>query len=381
MNRGKTCCRMIDWEEIGVVAFYAYFAMNVLMKAFCYDHGTGIYKCLLAFALVFWLIKLVTTKYRLREVFWIAVIIAVGVMLAVITKQNTWLLLFMTIAAMKNCRFSLLIQLAVCIRVIALLVLVAGSALGIYNIGYEMTLNSDYVGTAVYSFGMNEPNTAYLAVFLTLLLLLYYNYERLNIWWFVGTSAAALIFYKWTFCRTGVLVFFFCWLLIIYEKLIRNHKAKCLLACSVPVGGILSLGTMLFYDGENSLMHLMNHLVSGRIYIMNTYYMDQGISLLPRTQQTFYASYHGLIDNAYMFVFLYGGVIVALFFFVLVCMTLVKLYRQRHYKELVMIGAMALYGVLEQFVMNGFMNPFMLLCGILLYPGLLGGEDKNAITE
>lgn len=114
---------------------------------------------------------------------------------------------------------------------------------------------------------------------------------------------------------------------------------------------------------------------------MNTYYLDQGISLLPRTQQTFYASYHGLIDNAYMFVFLYGGVIVALFFFVLVCMTLVKLYRQGHYKELVMMGALALYGVLEQFVMNGFMNPFILLCGILLYPDLLENHDKSNITD
>ena len=34
-------------------------------------------------------------------------------------------------------------------------------------------------------------------------------------------------------------------------------------------------------------------------------------------------------------------------------------------------GAFALYGVLEQFVLNGFMNPFILLTGILLYPGLL----------
>ena len=39
-----------------------------------------------------------------------------------------------------------------------------------------------------------------------------------------------------------------------------------------------------------------------------------------------------------------------------------------------MITAFALYGVLEQFVMNGFMNPFILLCGILLYPDIL---DQN----
>ena len=128
---------------------------------------------------------------------------------------------------------------------------------------------------------------------------------------------------------------------------------------------------MLFYNGGNSFMHLMNHFVSGRIYIMNSYYIDQGIALLPRTQEIFYASYHGLIDNTYMFVLLYCGVIVALFFFALVALTLLQLYKRGHYKELVFIAAMALYGVLEQFVMNGFMNPFILLCGILLFPGIL----------
>lgn len=381
MNRIKTFCRTADWENIGIVAFYAYFAINMLMKSFCYDSGTRIYKLFLIFAMGFWAVKILTTKYTLREVFWIAVLLAVGVLLAATTKQNTWLFLFLTIIAMKNCRFRVLIQLAVIIRTISLVLLVGGSLLGIYDIGYAVTLNSDYVGTAVYSFAMNEPNTAYLAVFLTLLLLLYYNYERLNFWWFLGTSAVAIGFYEVTFCRTGVAVFLFCWVLIIFDKVVKNKRIKALLTLSVPAGALLSLVTMLFYNGENSLMHLLNHFVSGRIYIMNTYYLDQGISLFPRTQQTFFSSYHGLIDNVYMYVFIYGGVVVALFFFALVCMTLVKLYRKEHYKDLVMIGALALYGVLEQFVMNGFMNPFILLCGILLYPDLLDDDDKKAIMD
>ena len=36
-----------------------------------------------------------------------------------------------------------------------------------------------------------------------------------------------------------------------------------------------------------------------------------------------------------------------------------------------MLSVFALYGIMEQFVLNGFMNPFVLLCGILLYPDLL----------
>ena len=164
--------------------------------------------------------------------------------------------------------------------------------------------------------------------------------------------------------------FFFVWALIIFEKIAKD-RWKVVLALSVPVGAVFSLCTMLFYDGGNSVMRLLNHLVSGRIYIMSSYYKTQGVSLIPRAQELFYGQYYGLIDNTYMFVFLYCGAIVALFFLWCVTKTLFRLYRGGYYKELVMIAAFALYGVLEQFIMNGFMNPFVLLCGILLYPDLL----------
>ena len=82
---------------MGVAAFYGYFAINILMKALAYDHGDNIYKFFFIFAMSFWAIKIVTTRYTLREIAWIAVLLALGLGLSVTTKQNTWLLLFMTI--------------------------------------------------------------------------------------------------------------------------------------------------------------------------------------------------------------------------------------------------------------------------------------------
>ena len=78
---------------------------------------------------------------------------------------------------------------------------------------------------------------------------------------------------------------------------------------------------------------------------------------------------------------LYCGWIVALFFFALVSWMLLRLYRQGYYKELVMLGTLALYGVLEQFVMNGFMNPFILLGAILLYPDILTSEEQSRCNQ
>lgn len=375
MSTVRTFFKNADWKQIGVVAFYAYFAINILMKAFSYDHGDNIYKWFFYTALIFWGIKMITTTYTMREIFWIAAMFGIGMMLSVIAKQNMWLLTIMTVVAMKNCRFSVITQIAVWLRAAGVVILVGGSLLGIFNIGEQTKLDSGYVEQHVYGFAMGEPNTAFLTVFLALLLVLYYNYEKLNVIWCGVTALIALFFYKVTFCRTGVLVFFFCWALIFFEKLVKNKKIKALLVCSVPVGAVFSLVTTIFYNGNHALLYKINHLVSGRVYIMNTYFKDQGLSLLPRTQEIFYTSYHGLIDNSYMHVTFYGGILVAALFFWLIMKTMFKLYRMECYKELVMIGTLALYGVLEQFVLNGFMNIFILLCGILLYSDIL--EEKH----
>lgn len=378
MENIKTIYRETNWERIGIAAYYGYFAINILMKAFAYDHGDDIYRYFFIFGMVFLGIKLVTTKYTLREIAWAAFLVGLGLALSIITKQNTWLLLFLTIIAMKNCSFRLMIEIALYIRVFCAAVLVIGSSFGVYDIGSKTTPDTKFVEIPVYSFALNEPNYAYLTIFLTIMLLLYYNYEKLNWKWFLVTAAVAFLFYKLTFCRTGIAVFFFCWALIVFEKVVKSHKWKFLLALSVPVGALFSFATMVVYNGGNKIMALLNHYVSGRIYIMNSYYRLQGLALYPRTQEYFYANYFGLIDNTYMFVLLYCGWAVALFFFFLVCRTLFVLYRQRHYKELVMLGTLALYAILEQFVMNGFMNPFILLTGILLYPDILK-EGKQTI--
>lgn len=375
MDRIRAICEEADFSRIGNAAFYGYFAINMLMKAFAYDHGDDIYKYFFIFGMLFLAIKLVTTKYTLREIIWAAILIGVGLVLSIITKSNTWLLLFATMIGMKNCEYHNLIRIAVYIRVISLFVLVIGSTFGVFDIGYKTTPDTSYVEIPVYSFAMGEPNFAFLCVFLTILLLLYYNYDRLNKWWFWGTAAVILIFYELTFCRTGLVVFFFTWALIIFDKCVKSHRIKFILALSVPVGALFSFVTMILYDAGNPVMKLINHYVTGRIYIMNSYYVNQGLALYPRPQEVFYANYFGLIDNSYMFVLVYCGWIVAIFFLVLMCLTLLRLYQKRCYRELVMLATLALYGVLEQFSMNGFMNPFILLGAILLYPDILDQKE------
>lgn len=370
-----------DWKSIGIVAYYGYFAINVLVKAFGYDSSDQIYKFFLLSGIILLGIKFITTRYTLREVVIIALLIGCGMFIWVMTKMATLLFLILTIIGMKDVQFQKLIGISVWIRLFVAVTMVIGSIYGVYDIGYKTTPNASYVEVPVYSFGFSEPNTAYLTFFILLILLIYYYYKKLNVWWFVCTYAVAFLFYEMTFCRTGILVFSFAWVLIIYEKMIKNKCAKIIFVLSVPMGAVFSLVMMVLFNSNSSVMKMIDRYVSGRVHIMGEYYQDQGLALLPRSQELFYASYHGLIDNAYMHILLYCGWIFALVLFAIIVHTLVRLYQAGCYKEIVMLSIFALYAVMEQFVLNGFMNPFILLTGILLYPNMLSQIQEDEKEE
>ena len=107
MNTVRTFFKNADVKKIGVVSFYAYFAINILMKAFSYDHGDNIYKWFFYTAILFWGIKMVFTTYTMWEVFWIAVMMGIGVMLSVITRQNMWLPFYLCLFQAVYTRFLL----------------------------------------------------------------------------------------------------------------------------------------------------------------------------------------------------------------------------------------------------------------------------------
>ena len=62
MEKIREIYRETDWEKIGVASYYGFFAINILMKAFAYDHGDNIYRYFFVFGMFFLAVKLVTTR-------------------------------------------------------------------------------------------------------------------------------------------------------------------------------------------------------------------------------------------------------------------------------------------------------------------------------
>ena len=95
-----------DWKSIGIIAYYGYFAINVLVKAFGYDSSDQIYKFFMLSGIILLGIKFITTRYTLREVVIIALLLGAGMFIWVMTKKATLLFLFLTIIGMKDVQFG-----------------------------------------------------------------------------------------------------------------------------------------------------------------------------------------------------------------------------------------------------------------------------------
>ena len=67
MEQIRKWIRENDWKSMGIIAYYGYFAVNVLVKAFGYDSSDQIYKFFMLSGVILLGMKLVTTRYTMRE--------------------------------------------------------------------------------------------------------------------------------------------------------------------------------------------------------------------------------------------------------------------------------------------------------------------------
>lgn len=88
MEQIRKWIRENDWKSMGIIAYYGYFAVNVLVKAFGYDSSDQIYKFFMLSGVILLGMKLVTTRYTLREIVVIALMLGAGLFIWVMTKKG-----------------------------------------------------------------------------------------------------------------------------------------------------------------------------------------------------------------------------------------------------------------------------------------------------
>lgn len=366
---------------IGQLGFIGYYGVMVIMKTFGYVSYEMVYKVAFALALVGLAVKVLTTRYTMREFLILYLLLAVSAICWLRVGEKNIMFITLTLWGMKNISFRDLMRATIWLRAIGTALMIVLAYVGVLDLQPKLDMATDYTEFYVYAFGYIKSNAAFYMIFSIIVIFLYIYYEQLKLWHFLLSVIVCYAGFQATYCRTGAIVFCGMWALIILDKLCHNKRYYKLMAYSVAGLFAISMLAMVVYRKANPTMFQINRIFNGRIEIMNNYYKAYGSTLFPKTADIFWNMNYTTIDNFYMYLFISCGVLVALAFVIIATKAQLRLYREGCYREIMFFTVFAVYAMLEQSPFNPILNPFILLMGNLLYRDFVIKENEFGIRK
>lgn len=363
--------------HIGELCFFGYYGIMVILKTFGYVSYERFYQLAFILALGFLVVKVLTTKYTMREFLILYLLFAVSAVCWLRVGEKNIMLITLTLWGIKNIDLRELIKGTLAIRIFGTLLMILFACVGIIDIQEKLDMATDYSEFSVYALGYTKPNTTFYVIFLALVLILYLQYEKLNLWYFLISSAICYAAFQATYCRTGMYVFCGMWALILFDKLLKKKKIYKLVCFQAPIFFVASLAVMMFYRRENGIWFKINRIFNGRIEISNNYHKRYGVTLFPKPAQIFWEMNATTMDNLYIYLFVACGVLVSFGVIYLLTKAQLKLYQQGKTQEILFLTVFMVYALLEQGPFNPVLNPFILLVGNLIYKDFKVREMQN----
>ena len=237
-----------------------------------------------------------------------------------------------------------------------------------------------------HSLGLGNPNNMHLYFFLLLSAL---NFLLLRKKFFCVVLIIEIILnygiYCIDYCRTGflltyVMIFFMFIGMLLYSKRISNYLQKSgikdwflrgktnkiisILLALLPLCYVLGFGLLVFLWKYNlDWVSKINHLLSGRIYLVYKAFCDHSITLFGEKGVQWCDSsgnYTGL-DSAFFNYLFNGGIIEALIFLMLSSYLFYKLGREKRWGLVVVLFVILLYSISESVFLSVDLNVFLLV--------------------
>lgn len=371
------------------IAYYIYFLTMIGLKALGLASNNKVFLIGFVIALAFLAIKIVYTDYSRAELAMIITLVLLSLIGFFRAKEQTYFLCALSIAGMKGINFRDLAKKTFWVHLFCSIIAVAGSMMG-YLQDNKLIINQ-VTGEAYHTYGYSDFNVLFVNMFIIAALLIYINYEKLGFIEFILTNVLMYWAYDATHSRTGYLLFFGLWFLIALDKFVLTEKWKKRLYALYPfvplamvaVSFILPRLYDMYY--KTDIMYTINHLLTGRIFVMNYYLKLYPFTFFGNTYE-FWLNNAGkileIVDNMYVTIYLYSGVVMLLIYIVGVVALLRKLYNKRYDIELIMVALLCVYAFMEEFPLNPSVNPFAVLLAWVIFGGnMVRGDDSEESSD
>ena len=388
MNNVK---RLMGWAYRNSDVFYYFsFLSLVFAKSLGFYSGNTEYRIIMVFSMLCLGIKLVLTKYTVKEIVVMAAIALYAVFIYLKTGYITFTITVVTLLGAKNIDVYDLMKKVLFVRLICMTVLISASTAGIVG----NFVKDQYDDGLTYSFGFQNPNDFMVNVFVNVALIFYLNYKKLNVLYFLLSAYAFYAVYCVTKSMTGMMLGVFLLVVFLFLKIfdrlgsVGNKIKQIISAAVVPTSLWCFIGTFIVsavFDVNNRFMFTLDQLVSGRLKIQHQYWLNYGFSLLGKDISRGAARWdgvqinNGFLDSNYWCSFYKYGFVSVMIFIVFLVAASWYFHKKKDYNVLIIINTLCIYGLMEDFLISSIVNPFLLLAVYAVYSML--EERKRSVKE
>lgn len=388
MNNVK---RLMGWAYRNSDVFYYFsFLSLVFAKSLGFYSGNTEYRIIMVFSMLCLGIKLVLTKYTLKEIIVMAAIALYAVFIYLKTGYITFTITVVTLLGAKNIDVYDLMKKVLFVRLICMTVLISASTAGIVG----NFVKDQYDDGLTYSFGFQNPNDFMVNVFVNVALIFYLNYKKLNVLYFLLSAYAFYAVYCVTKSMTGMMLGVFLLVVFLFLKIfdrlgnVGNKIKQIISAAVVPTSLWCFIGTFIVsavFDVNNRFMFTLDQLVSGRLKIQHQYWLNYGFSLLGKDISRGAARWdgvqinNGFLDSNYWCSFYKYGFVSVMIFIVFLVAASWYFHKKKDYNVVIIINTLCIYGLMEDFLISSIVNPFLLLAAYAVYSML--EERKRSVKE
>lgn len=388
MNNVK---RLMGWAYRNSDVFYYFsFLSLVFAKSLGFYSGNTEYRIIMVFSMLCLGIKLVLTKYTVKEIVVMAAIALYAVFIYLKTGYITFTITVVTLLGAKNIDVYDLMKKVLFVRLICMTVLISASTAGIVG----NFVKDQYDDGLTYSFGFQNPNDFMVNVFVNVALIFYLNYKKLNVLYFLLSAYAFYAVYCVTKSMTGMMLGVFLLVVFLFLKIfdrlgsVGNKIKQIISAAVVPTSLWCFIGTFIVsavFDVNNRFMFTLDQLVSGRLKIQHQYWLNYGFSLLGKDISRGAARWdgvqinNGFLDSNYWCSFYKYGFVSVMIFIVFLVAASWYFHKKKDYDVVIIINTLCIYGLMEDFLISSIVNPFLLLAVYAVYSML--EERKRSVKE
>lgn len=371
-------------ERVSNLLYAIFWTLLMVGKGLDLDSSDRVFQLLIVFSFLFLGIKLVTTRWTERELFFLMLLGFAAAMSFLVSGRTTLLLTMAALAGAKGVKIKPLLGYTFFLRSLLFLSVIVLSLFGIGFVDQTDVINRFNIFAELWGYltgqgagggwgsasllvrhtlGFYNGNIAQLNLFLLIALYLYLNDKSMRWWNYLMLAFVNIALYVLTQGMTGFVLTFALLLVHILLRRPRLHSAIGLIGSMLFVlMAIFSLVTAMFYAEDNFIGTTVNALFTGRLSY--AHYVTERYAIY-----LFGTNFNGWdwLDNGYLVLLWNHGWLLFFAYVIGNSLFTLKAMREGRNAECAIFITLAVYGIMEQFVGSVLMNFFLLFLGELLF--------------